>query len=103
LKQEKTLFFIKIKREVTALNTKKRLQSKLIEKTFSSIDHLTYGTACQVKWLTPKQSTALKQVLIAGLAATKQIGCHSVLIPHSLVYQLQQLLLLLLIQLIVLY
>jgi hypothetical protein len=37
-----------------------------------------------VKWSTQKQLTALKQVLIAGWAETKQIGCHSVLIPHSL-------------------
>jgi len=34
--------------------------------TFSLTDQLIYGTACQVKWLTQKQSTALKQVLIAG-------------------------------------
>jgi len=35
-------------------------------KTFFSTVQLIYGTACEVKWPTQKQSTALKQVLIAG-------------------------------------
>jgi hypothetical protein len=62
LETSKTIAAQLIKRE----ETKQKTQSKLIAKSFSSTVQLIYGTACQVKWSTQKQFTALKQVLIAG-------------------------------------
>jgi hypothetical protein len=44
-----------------------------------------YWNELPKKWSATKQSIFLKQVLIAGLAATELISCHSVLKTHSLV------------------